>query len=97
MATLDDTDAFVVNRGFDEYQMPFSDMTNNGPLLDDDLFVVDRGGVNFSVTAKDVLEQSGGGVVTPPVISDVTLIQTTGDRYDNGVFTNTISYVNQGS
>ena len=92
MATLDDTDAFVVNRGFDEYQMPFSDMTNDGPLHDDDLFVVDRGGVNFSVTAKDVLEQSGGGVITPPVLNNVTLVQTTGDRYNNAVFNNAISY-----
>ena len=92
MSTVNDTDLLLVNRGGQSYNVKIEDMST---VEDTDLLLINRGGQSFKVEAKDL--PGGGEVITAPEIGNVVLAQQAGDRFDNAVFGNTISYVNQGS
>jgi len=75
MATVLDTDAFLVNRGGTDYKVPYSRVKAGTGMVDSDVFLVNRGGTDYKATFANV--RNGVGVLD----TDLLLINRSGVDY----------------
>ena len=93
MATLNDTDLFLVNRSNNTYKVEQQNLMAS--LQDTDLLLVNRNGTSYKITGSDFKNS----IQSPPAIQNVNLVEddSTGDRYTNQGFTSTISMLDDGN
>ena len=91
--TVNDTDNFLVNRSLTSYQIEAQNLM--AELQDDDLMLVNRGGVSYKATGEEIKESLGPSGY-PPNLSSVTLVGTGTDatkRFEDQSFAATLDIV----